>query len=77
MEIEFSEEKYQNMLAKLFVRFPSFQKDGASAYKPGIAKMEFMNEGREVAFTQADGKIMLTDKVETEEEYSVFKLYKK
>jgi len=42
-----------------------------------IAKMEFMNEGREVAFTQAAGKIMLTDKTETEEEYSVFKLYKK
>ena len=44
MEIEFSEEKYQNMLAKLFVRFPSFQKDGASAYKPGIANMEFIDQ---------------------------------
>ena len=44
MEIEFSEEKYENMLAKLFVRFPSFQKDGASAYKPGIANMEFIDQ---------------------------------
>ena len=44
MEIGFSEEKYENMLAKLFVRFPSFQKDGASAYKPGIANMEFIDQ---------------------------------
>ena len=44
MEIEFSEEKYENMLAQLFVRFPSFQKDGASAYKPGIANMEFIDQ---------------------------------
>lgn len=44
MEIEFSEEKYENMLAKIFVRFPSFQKDGASAYKPGIANMEFIDQ---------------------------------
>ena len=44
MEIEFSEEKYQEMIAKLFVRFPSFQKDGASAYKPGIANMEFIDQ---------------------------------
>ena len=44
MENAFSEEKYQNMLAKLFVRFPSFQKAGASAYKPGIANMEFIDQ---------------------------------
>lgn len=44
IEIAFSEEKYENMLAKLFVRFPSFQKDGASAYKPGIANMEFIDQ---------------------------------
>ena len=44
MEIEFSEEKYEEMLAKLFLRFPSFQKDGASAYKPGIANMEFIDQ---------------------------------
>ena len=44
MEIEFSEEKYEEMLRKLFLRFPSFQKDGASAYKPGIANMEFIDQ---------------------------------
>lgn len=44
MEIEFSEEKYEEMLSKLFLRFPSFQKDGASAYKPGIANMEFIDQ---------------------------------
>ena len=32
------------MLAKLFVRFPSFQKVGAGAYKPGIANMEFADQ---------------------------------
>ena len=32
------------MLAKLFVRFPSFQKDGAGAYKPGIGNMEFFDQ---------------------------------
>ena len=44
MVIEFSEEKYEELLGKLFVRFPSFQKDGASAYKPGIANMEFIDQ---------------------------------
>lgn len=44
MEIEFSEERYDDMLGKLFVRFPSFQKAGASAYKPGIANMEFVDQ---------------------------------
>jgi len=44
MEIEFSEERYNEMLGKLFVRFPSFQKAGASAYKPGIANMEFVDQ---------------------------------
>lgn len=44
MEIEFSEERYKEMLGKLFVRFPSFQKAGASAYKPGIANMEFVDQ---------------------------------
>ena len=43
MESGFSEEKYNEMIAKLFVRFPSFQKAGASAYKPGIANMEFVD----------------------------------
>ena len=41
-----------------------------------IVKAEFLNENRPVAFTQVDGKIMLTDKVETDEEYAVIKLYK-
>ena len=40
----FSEEKYKEMLDRLFVRFPSFQKDGASAYKPGLANMEFIDQ---------------------------------
>lgn len=44
MEIIFSEEAYNEMLGKLFVRFPSFQKIGAGAYKPGIANMEFFDQ---------------------------------
>ena len=40
----FSPEGYEDMLAKLFVRFPSFQKVGAGAYKPGIATMEFADQ---------------------------------
>ena len=40
MEFEFSEESYEEMLSELFVRFPSFQKSGVSAYKPGIGNME-------------------------------------
>ena len=42
--MEFSEEKYTEMIEKLFLRFPSFQKAGASAYKPGIANMEFIDQ---------------------------------
>lgn len=41
---KFSEESYNEMLAKLFVRFPSFQKVGAGAYKPGTANMEFADQ---------------------------------
>jgi dihydrofolate synthase/folylpolyglutamate synthase len=37
----FTEENYAEMIQKLFHRFPSFQKAGAGAYKPGIANMEF------------------------------------
>ena len=44
MKGKFSEESYDEMLAKLFVRFPSFQKVGAGAYKPGIANMEFVDQ---------------------------------
>ena len=44
MKDKFSEEAYGEMLSGLFVRFPSFQKDGAGAYKPGIANMEFADQ---------------------------------
>lgn len=44
MEENFSDERYDEMLKKLFVRFPSFQKVGAGAYKPGIANMEFADQ---------------------------------
>ncbi len=44
MDKGFSEEKYNEMIEKLFKRFPSFQKAGASAYKPGIANMEFIDQ---------------------------------
>ena len=44
MEKIFSEEAYEEMIAKLFVRFPSFQKAGASAYKPGLGNMEFFDQ---------------------------------
>ncbi len=44
MENIFSESAYNEMLQKLFVRFPSFQKVGAGAYKPGIANMEFADQ---------------------------------
>ena len=40
MESSFSESAYQELIQSLFCRFPSFQKAGASAYKPGIANME-------------------------------------
>ena len=40
----FSEEAYEAMLSQLFVRFPSFQKAGAGAYKPGIGNMEFFDQ---------------------------------
>ena len=44
MESIFSDERYEEMIQKLFVRFPSFQKKGSSAYKPGIANMEFFDQ---------------------------------
>ena len=40
----FTEEAYEQMLSELFCRFPSFQKVGAGAYKPGIASMEFADQ---------------------------------
>ena len=44
MENIFSEVAYNEMIEKLFMRFPSFQKVGAGAYKPGIANMEFADQ---------------------------------
>lgn len=44
MENKYSESSYEDMLQKLFTRFPSFQKVGAGAYKPGIANMEFAGQ---------------------------------
>ena len=44
MENIFSETAYNEMIENLFLRFPSFQKVGAGAYKPGIANMEFADQ---------------------------------
>lgn len=44
MDKIFSESEYELLLSKLFVRFPSFQKVGAGAYKPGISNMEFFDQ---------------------------------
>ena len=44
MDNIFSEVAYNEMIEKLFLRFPSFQKVGAGAYKPGIANMEFADQ---------------------------------
>lgn len=44
METGFSEENYNEMISRLFMRFPSFQNTGISAYKPGIANMEFIDQ---------------------------------
>ena len=44
MAEHFSEDRYSQMLDALFQRFPSFQKVGAGAYKPGIGNMEFIDQ---------------------------------
>ena len=44
MDNFFSEEAYEEMIRGLFCRFPSFQKVGSGAYKPGIANMEFADQ---------------------------------
>ena len=44
MDKIFSQEAYDRMIQELFCRFPSFQKVGAGAYKPGIANMEFADQ---------------------------------
>ena len=44
MDNFFTEEAYESMIGELFCRFPSFQKVGAGAYKPGIGNMEFADQ---------------------------------
>lgn len=44
MDLQFSESTYQEMIDALFCRFPSFQKVGAGAYKPGLGNMEFIDQ---------------------------------
>ena len=44
MTEQFSESRYQQMIEALFQRFPSFQKVGAGAYKPGLGNMEFIDQ---------------------------------
>ena len=44
MQEHFSESQYEQMIDALFHRFPSFQKVGAGAYKPGIDNMEFIDQ---------------------------------
>ena len=43
-EMEFTEEKYNKVMEKIFARFPSFQQAGSAAYNPGIASMEFIDQ---------------------------------
>ncbi len=43
MNMEFSAQAYEDMIGKLFMRFPSFQKVGSGAYKPGIGNMELFD----------------------------------
>ncbi len=43
MEKNFSENAYNELISKLFVRFPSFQKIGSGAYKPGIESMKIFD----------------------------------
>ncbi len=44
MDKNFSQEAYEQMIQELFCRFPSFQKVGAGACKPGIANIEFADQ---------------------------------
>ena len=39
MNEKYTAEGYESLISALFHRFPSFQKDGASAYKPGIGNI--------------------------------------
>ena len=40
----FTDNGYEEMIEELFLRFPTFQKTGASAYKPGTANIEFFDQ---------------------------------
>ena len=44
MKQNYTEENYSEMIQQLFLRFPSFQKVGAGAYKPGIDSMLFADQ---------------------------------
>ena len=44
MKIPFSDQAYDQMIAALFVRYPSFGSVGAGAYKPGLERMREMLE---------------------------------
>lgn len=44
MKKNYTEENYSVMIESLFNRFPSFQKTGSSAYKPGIDNMLFADQ---------------------------------
>lgn len=44
MKQNYTEENYSEMIQELFLRFPSFQKVGAGAYKPGIDSMKFADQ---------------------------------
>lgn len=42
--MDYSDTAYDEMLDRLFARFPSFQKVGSQAYKPGIGNMLFFDQ---------------------------------
>lgn len=44
MESSFSNEAYEKMIAGLYTRFQSFQTAGKDAYKPGLDRMEFLDQ---------------------------------
>ena len=44
MNCKITDEQWQNMLTDLYNRFPSFQKAGAIAYKPGIENIMFFDQ---------------------------------
>lgn len=44
MKQNYTEENYLEMIQRLFLRFPSFQKVGSGAYKPGMDSMLFADQ---------------------------------